>query len=307
MTHKKLLGENEEIDYDQIGLDFTLYKCEILFNRAMCYAGMEKDQQCTLDIFLAKKCAVTPIHQRTIVKTGREGMEAVNLFTLALGTIFQIPESKSRNMDKRLHLKESQILKVDGMELKRESSRLASALAKSATLIRPRASSILSRANSSASLPRSAHYPKRKTSLTYNRSRSRSNPESFSGLDQRASQRQISGIASPASSESRSPLSFSTITPDTPPSESIFLNPVQEYIKIKVKSPEHVIALKAYSNTSFQEIRQKIKSKLHLATLPNLCHDSTMIAGNEEFLQLLKTPGIRVLTITIDDDIFDFY
>ena len=49
------LRGNTVIDYDQLGLKFKLYSCEVLFNRGLCYIYMQQKDEGLLDFSYAVK------------------------------------------------------------------------------------------------------------------------------------------------------------------------------------------------------------------------------------------------------------
>ena len=56
------LRGNTYIDYDQLGLKFKLYSCEVLFNRGLCYIYLQQPQAGLGDLSYAAKEKVTPDH-----------------------------------------------------------------------------------------------------------------------------------------------------------------------------------------------------------------------------------------------------
>jgi tetratricopeptide (TPR) repeat protein len=56
------LRGNTYIDYDQLGLKFKLYSCEVLFNRGLCYIYLQQEQPGMQDFDFARKEKMTPDH-----------------------------------------------------------------------------------------------------------------------------------------------------------------------------------------------------------------------------------------------------
>lgn len=56
------LRGNNFIDYEQLGLKFRLYSCEVLFNRGLCYIYLQQVGPGMQDIEFASKEKVTPDH-----------------------------------------------------------------------------------------------------------------------------------------------------------------------------------------------------------------------------------------------------
>ena len=56
------LRGNTYIDYEQLGLKFRLYSCEVLFNRGLCYVYLQQDAAGMQDFDYAVKEKMTPDH-----------------------------------------------------------------------------------------------------------------------------------------------------------------------------------------------------------------------------------------------------
>jgi tetratricopeptide (TPR) repeat protein len=56
------LRGNNNIDYEQLGLKFKLFACEVLFNRGLCYIYLSQLDQGMQDLFFAAKEKVVPDH-----------------------------------------------------------------------------------------------------------------------------------------------------------------------------------------------------------------------------------------------------
>jgi tetratricopeptide (TPR) repeat protein len=57
------LRGNTYIDYDQLGLKFKLYSCEVLFNRGLCYIYLQQEGPGMQDFDFARKEKMTPDHE----------------------------------------------------------------------------------------------------------------------------------------------------------------------------------------------------------------------------------------------------
>jgi tetratricopeptide (TPR) repeat protein len=57
------LRGNTYIDYEQLGLKFRLYSCEVLFNRGLCYVYLQQDAAGMQDFDYAVKEKMTPDHE----------------------------------------------------------------------------------------------------------------------------------------------------------------------------------------------------------------------------------------------------
>lgn len=56
------LRGNTFIDYEQLGLKFKLFSCEVLFNRGLCYIYLQQTEAGMADLGFAVKEKVTPDH-----------------------------------------------------------------------------------------------------------------------------------------------------------------------------------------------------------------------------------------------------
>lgn len=56
------LRGNTYIDYEQLGLKFKLFSCEVLFNRGLCYIYLQQKEAGMGDLSYAVKEKVTPDH-----------------------------------------------------------------------------------------------------------------------------------------------------------------------------------------------------------------------------------------------------
>lgn len=57
------LRGNTSIDYDQLGLKFQLFSCEVLFNRGLCYIYLQQPEAGMQDLEYASKEKVKPDHE----------------------------------------------------------------------------------------------------------------------------------------------------------------------------------------------------------------------------------------------------
>ena len=58
----RFLRGNRFIDYEQLGLKFKLYSCEVLFNRGLCSIYIQQKQAGMEDLHLAAKEKEKPDH-----------------------------------------------------------------------------------------------------------------------------------------------------------------------------------------------------------------------------------------------------
>jgi tetratricopeptide (TPR) repeat protein len=72
------LRGNNNIDYEQLGLKFKLYSCEVLFNRGLCYIYLQQRDAGLQDLSFAAKEKVVPDHD-VIDEAIREEAEVCQL------------------------------------------------------------------------------------------------------------------------------------------------------------------------------------------------------------------------------------
>ena len=56
------LRGNTYIDYEQLGLKFKLYSCEVIFNRGLCYTYLQQEEAGMQDFSFAQKEKMTSDH-----------------------------------------------------------------------------------------------------------------------------------------------------------------------------------------------------------------------------------------------------
>lgn len=76
------LRGNNNIDYEQLGLKFKLYSCEVLFNRGLCYIYLQQRDAGLQDLSFAAKEKVVPDHD-VIDEAIREEAEVLVTSTFA--------------------------------------------------------------------------------------------------------------------------------------------------------------------------------------------------------------------------------
>ncbi|KAJ3262214.1 hypothetical protein HK103_002627 [Boothiomyces macroporosus] len=92
----ELLLENEFIDYQQLGMDYKVYKCETLYNLGICCYQLEKDRESASFIDEARRTAKTS-DQKTIIANS----DSQTLFSVPFGSIFEVPDNKKKNLEKK--------------------------------------------------------------------------------------------------------------------------------------------------------------------------------------------------------------
>ncbi|KAI8999205.1 hypothetical protein BC832DRAFT_542028 [Gaertneriomyces semiglobifer] len=118
-----LLRENDYIDYSQLGLKYRLYRCEIHFNRAMCWHSLavsgggdygELQQYVSSDIAMAQRCCRTNEQKDIVGRAARVGVETVTLFTVPSDAVFEVSEQKLKNLKGKQFLPDAKVV-VDKM------------------------------------------------------------------------------------------------------------------------------------------------------------------------------------------------
>ncbi|KAF8246257.1 hypothetical protein K440DRAFT_651118 [Wilcoxina mikolae CBS 423.85] len=103
------LRGNTLIDYEQLGLKFKLYSCEVLFNRGLCYIY---DQQLELgmkDLEYAAKEKQVDDHN-VIDEAIREQAEGYTVFSVGVGVLYRPNESKVRNVKTKDYLGKARLV-----------------------------------------------------------------------------------------------------------------------------------------------------------------------------------------------------
>ncbi|KAJ3357487.1 hypothetical protein GGF32_001034 [Allomyces javanicus] len=96
------------IDYRQLGLDFRLYACEILFNQALAFAQLGETVAANLLLENARKGARTQEHEERIrAGVDHDGAEP---FQVPLKCLFRPPAAKLSNMSKTRFVGHSKVV-----------------------------------------------------------------------------------------------------------------------------------------------------------------------------------------------------
>jgi tetratricopeptide (TPR) repeat protein len=86
------LRGNNNIDYEQLGLKFKLYSCEVLFNRGLCYIYLQQRDAGLQDLSFAAKEKVVPDHD-VIDEAIREEAEVTLNNTLVARRVLTTPRA----------------------------------------------------------------------------------------------------------------------------------------------------------------------------------------------------------------------
>lgn len=103
------LRSNLMIDYQQLGLDYKLYSCEVFFNRGLCYIYLDKETEGLEDFEAAQREKQTPDHD-IIDQVLEQGVDNLSVFAVPPGILYRPPESKIKNAKKVDYLGSSTLI-----------------------------------------------------------------------------------------------------------------------------------------------------------------------------------------------------
>lgn len=103
------LRGNTSIDYDQLGLKFRLFSCEVLFNRGLCYIYLHQSGPGLQDLEFASKEKVTPDHD-VINDAIRERAEGYTVFSIPVGVVYRPNEAKVKNLKAKDYLGKAKLI-----------------------------------------------------------------------------------------------------------------------------------------------------------------------------------------------------
>jgi hypothetical protein len=129
-TLRNLRG-NKFIDYEQLGLKFKLYSCEVMFNRGLCYIYLKQVEQGMQDLTFASQEKAVPDHD-VIDEALRERAEGYTVFSIPVGVVYRPNEAKVKNLRAKDYLGKAKLVAaVDksnaftgftGAEIKRQNT-----------------------------------------------------------------------------------------------------------------------------------------------------------------------------------------
>ncbi|PUU78188.1 hypothetical protein B9Z19DRAFT_1101449 [Tuber borchii] len=97
------LRGNTYIDYDQLGLKFKLFSCEVLFNRGLCYIYDQEIEQGMKDLEYAAKEKQVEDHN-VIDEAIKETAEGYTVFSVGVGVLYRPNEAKVKNVKAKDYL-----------------------------------------------------------------------------------------------------------------------------------------------------------------------------------------------------------
>ena len=119
------LRGNTYIDYEQLGLKFKLFSCEVLFNRGLCYIYLQQKQTGLQDLCYASKEKVNPDHE-VIDEAIREEadvrptwykplrplthFQGYTVFSIPVGVVYRPNSSKVKNLKTKDYLGKARLI-----------------------------------------------------------------------------------------------------------------------------------------------------------------------------------------------------
>ncbi|KAI8594325.1 hypothetical protein EDD21DRAFT_314613, partial [Dissophora ornata] len=103
------LRGNVVIDYTQLNLDFKLFSCQVLFNRALCYIEVGEMDLAMTDLWRATREKQNQDHD-IFDQALRDKGQNCTVFTLPEGVLYRPPESKVKNSKKKDYLGSSKVI-----------------------------------------------------------------------------------------------------------------------------------------------------------------------------------------------------
>ncbi|KAJ5133494.1 hypothetical protein N7476_003280 [Penicillium atrosanguineum] len=103
------LRGNTSIDYEQLGLIFRLYSCEVLFNRGLCYVYLRQMGPGMQDLEYAGKEKVTTDHE-VIDDAIRENAEGYTVFSIPVGVLYRPNAAKVKNLKTKDYLGKARLV-----------------------------------------------------------------------------------------------------------------------------------------------------------------------------------------------------
>lgn len=103
------LRGNNNIDYEQLGLKFKLYSCEVLFNRGLCYIYLQQKDAGMQDLMFAAREKVVPDHD-VIDEAIKEQAEGYTVFSIPVGVVYRPNEAKVKNLKSKDYLGKARLV-----------------------------------------------------------------------------------------------------------------------------------------------------------------------------------------------------
>ncbi|SAM09715.1 hypothetical protein [Absidia glauca] len=93
------LRGNRVINYRQLGLDFTLYACEVLYNRGICHLNMGSRQTGMEDLDLAQQLKMNHQHEIIDQVIQNPAHSTLGVYSIPPGVIYRFTECQKQLLD----------------------------------------------------------------------------------------------------------------------------------------------------------------------------------------------------------------
>jgi tetratricopeptide (TPR) repeat protein len=103
------LRGNKNIDYDQLGLKFKLYSCEVLFNRGLCYIYLQQMEPGLQDLDFARQEKMVKDHD-VIDEAIKDRAEGYTVFSIPVGVVYRPSEAKVKNLPTKDYLGKARLV-----------------------------------------------------------------------------------------------------------------------------------------------------------------------------------------------------
>ncbi|MCJ1225235.1 hypothetical protein MMC12_001884 [Toensbergia leucococca] len=105
----KYLRGNAYINYEQLGLKFKLFSCEVLFNRGLCYIYLQQKEVGLADMAYASIEKATPDHD-VIDEAIKEEAEGYTVFSIPVGVVYRPNSAKVKNLKAKDYLGKARLV-----------------------------------------------------------------------------------------------------------------------------------------------------------------------------------------------------
>ncbi|KAF6221794.1 hypothetical protein HO133_001762 [Letharia lupina] len=105
----RFLRGNRFINYEQLGLKFRLYSCEVLFNRGLCSIYIQEKEAGMEDLHIAAKEKEKPDHD-VIDEAIAEEAEGYTVFSIPVGVIYRPNAAKVKNLKTKDYLGKARLI-----------------------------------------------------------------------------------------------------------------------------------------------------------------------------------------------------
>jgi len=103
------LRGNVLIDYDQLGLKFRLFSCEVLFNRGLCHISLGQTKEGMADLRFASKETQTLEHDVIDEALLSKGL-GFTVFSIPVGVLFRPNQNKVKNVKTKDYLGKARLV-----------------------------------------------------------------------------------------------------------------------------------------------------------------------------------------------------